>query len=338
VGVSDDAQPLVSVIIPTYNRANLLPETLDSVLAQTWPRMELIVVDDGSTDSTPNALAPFLDRLRYVYQDNRGRSAARNAGVSLATGKFVVFLDSDDLLLPDGLRLQATYLERHPEVDVVYANGYTLADDGTLGPLEPFVVPTPSLDRLAIYRCLMRRNLFALHAGMVRRRALPNTKPFDESLHALEDRDLWTRMVIAGATIRYNDEKVIVYRRHAGNTRLDAASEIRSRIQIARNVIQGRLDSHLPVRLQQDFRLEFLYAVIASRSPSLIVETLQTILFPQARLSPYGLVALPVRFGTITCRALTIGANRAVPSLQTRLCTSLCVALASFAKRRRPRQ
>ena len=92
--------PQISVIIPTYNRADLLPLTIESVMAQTMPDWELIIVDDGSTDETATVLAPFLqdERIRYIRQENAGRSAARNHGARLARGDYFYFLDSDDEL------------------------------------------------------------------------------------------------------------------------------------------------------------------------------------------------------------------------------------------------
>ncbi len=96
--------PVFSVIIPTYNRASTLPRAIQSVLAQTFTQFELIVVDDGSTDDTAHVVQRFADpRIRYIHQENRGRSAARNVGASASTGRYVTFLDSDDEALPDWL-------------------------------------------------------------------------------------------------------------------------------------------------------------------------------------------------------------------------------------------
>ena len=98
--------PRVSVIIPTYNRGSLLPVAIESVLAQTYKDYELIIIDDGSTDDTCKKLQPYIERLRYFYQDNRGVSAAQNAGINVALGKYVSILASDDVWLPTKLERQ----------------------------------------------------------------------------------------------------------------------------------------------------------------------------------------------------------------------------------------
>lgn len=108
--------PLVSVVIPAYNRAATVVEAVESVLAQSWTRREIIVVDDGSTDATEEVLRPYRDRIRYVRRANGGFAAARNTGRAVAGGEFVAWLDSDDAWLPDKLEMQVNFMLRHPEV------------------------------------------------------------------------------------------------------------------------------------------------------------------------------------------------------------------------------
>lgn len=110
------SKPLVSVIIPTYNRAATIVEAVESVLSQSWCSHELIVVDDGSTDATEELLRPYTDRIHYVRKANGGFAAARNTGREAAQGEFIAWLDSDDVWLPDKLEMQVNFMLRHPEV------------------------------------------------------------------------------------------------------------------------------------------------------------------------------------------------------------------------------
>lgn len=113
---------LVSVVIPTYNRAHLIGETIESVLAQTYQSVEIIVVDDGSHDNTRDVVESYGSAVRYRYQSNAGVSAARNAGFAAARGEFIALLDSDDLWLPWKLEAQVALLRRHPEVGMVWTD------------------------------------------------------------------------------------------------------------------------------------------------------------------------------------------------------------------------
>ena len=120
--------PRVSVIIPTYNRANMVGDAVQSVLEQSYADWELIVVDDGSQDNTRDVLADYSDpRIRYIYQENRKLPGARNTGIRAGTGEYVAFLDSDDLFTPGKLERQVAVLDRSPDVGLV-ASGWTEVD------------------------------------------------------------------------------------------------------------------------------------------------------------------------------------------------------------------
>jgi len=120
--------PLVSVIIPTYNRAQYICEAVKSVLRQTFSDFELIVVDDGSVDNTKEILTPYLGIVKYIYQNNSGIAAARNAGIEMSRGEFIAFLDSDDLWVRDKLQLQVHLLRQQSKLAMVYAD-YCIFDN-----------------------------------------------------------------------------------------------------------------------------------------------------------------------------------------------------------------
>lgn len=111
--------PIVSVVIPTYNRAQFLPSSIESVLEQSYPHIEILVIDDGSTDDTRKVLEPLQDKIRYLTSDHQGAAHARNIGMKAASGKYIAFLDSDDTYLPYKLELQVAFMGQHPEVGMV---------------------------------------------------------------------------------------------------------------------------------------------------------------------------------------------------------------------------
>lgn len=124
-------KPVVSVIIPTYNRADYIAQAIHSVLDQTYTNFEIIVVDDGSTDDTQHLLETFTDNIRCLTTEKRGPAHARNVGMKSANGKYIAFLDSDDLYLPGKLELQVAFMESHPEVGIVATEVSSLIGNAT---------------------------------------------------------------------------------------------------------------------------------------------------------------------------------------------------------------
>ena len=181
----------VSVVIPTYNRAELLADAIGSVQRQTFEDWELLVVDDGSTDDTRTVMDGFLadKRIRYVRQENRGQSAARNLGLRHARAPLIAFLDSDNRWLPDKLERQMRFLADHPEVDVVYGETERLGSDGSTW-------PSPVRERHSgtVWRPLLTKNFINFNTSVVRRERLIAIGGFDEALRGGEDYDLWLRL------------------------------------------------------------------------------------------------------------------------------------------------
>jgi glycosyltransferase involved in cell wall biosynthesis len=217
----------VSVIIPTYDRAHMVCEAVDTVLAQTFQDVEVVVVDDGSTDGTSTVVCQRYDnRVRYFYQKNRGRSVARNRGIEASSGRYLLFLDSDDLLLPHALEYEVAYLDAHPGADVVYTDGYFCDEAGQdvarIAPARPVHGPEDILENLVISNVIT-----ACHSAMVRRTALDAIGPpyFDEALRGTEDEDLWIRLAAQGSTFAYLDVPTCKYRVHSSNaSRYDPSS------------------------------------------------------------------------------------------------------------------
>ena len=209
--------PSVSVVIATYNRADLLPETIDSVLNQRFQDFELIVVDDGSTDNTREVLRRYEPRVRYLYQENRGPSAARNLGVRHAKGAWIAIQDSDDLCAPEHLAALHGYVQSHPECGMVFGNGAYLG--GKEHNREP-IVPLDKSRRLAQNGVRLvdhfEKSIVRLQASLISKRCYDALGGHDESLWLCMDLDLSFRLFMS-YPVAYIDQVVFLYRRHQGN-------------------------------------------------------------------------------------------------------------------------
>jgi len=189
VGVMNRNQPLVSVIIPTNNRNGMLKDAVDSVLDQGYGRTELIVVDDGSTDATVQTLSAYQDRLRLIRQENRGVSAARNAGIRAAAGKLIALLDSDDFWLPGKLRAQVDYFDAHPEALICQTEEIWIRNGVRVNPGKRHRKEAGDIFDRSLALCLVSPS-----AVMMRKSLLDEVGLFDEDLPACEDYDLWLRI------------------------------------------------------------------------------------------------------------------------------------------------
>ena len=181
--------PLVSVIIPTYNRGWILKEALESVLAQDFRDFELIVVDDGSTDGTAELLAACGPPVRVLTQPNRGVSAARNLGLSAARGQLVAFLDSDDLWLPAKLKEQVGFFRANPEAMICQTQELWIRDGVRVNPKERHRKFSGMIFERCLPLCLVSPS-----AVMMRTCLFEVVGVFDEQLPACEDYDLWLRI------------------------------------------------------------------------------------------------------------------------------------------------
>ena len=201
-------EPLVSVVITCYNQARYLAEAIESVLAQTHARREVVVIDDGSVDDTAGVAARYPD-VKCVRQPNAGLSAARNSGIRESRGEFLVFLDADDRLLPDALRAGLDGFLVRPECAFISGHYRMMRDDGT--PLPDFAQWPPEPD---VYRTLLQRNYIGMHATvMYRRTAFEAVGGFDSRLPTCEDYDMYLR-IARGHPVHSHDRVVAEYRRH----------------------------------------------------------------------------------------------------------------------------
>jgi Glycosyl transferase family 2 len=210
----------VSIIIPTHNYAGYVGQAIRSALQQGYGPVEVVVVDDGSTDDTPAVLREFGSAIRSVRLEGRGVSAARNAGLGLARGEYVVLLDADDLLVPGGVAAQVAWFEGHPDLDAVVGDWYTCdVPSGT-------IVRNRSSLRGDALPHLLRTNIVATpSAVMLRRATLVALGGFDTSLGFTADWEMWLRLARQGRGFACVTAPTAVYRVHQRSmtSRLDEA-------------------------------------------------------------------------------------------------------------------
>lgn len=235
------ATPLVSVIIPTYNRARLLPGAISSVMGQTYSRIELIIVDDGSTDETPEVLERYGDQIRVLRQTNAGPAIARNRGIALATGGIIAFLDSDDEWLPTKIERQVVSLEAAgPEVGCCLCNCSVQFANGRSG--STFAIADMMPDRptgiwLNPVEILLNRFVMFNQAVAIRREVLERVGYFDESLRFGEDYELPFRLALQGPWSIIRDELVIYHEASPGSW---AKAALREEIRLREDLVRIR--------------------------------------------------------------------------------------------------
>ena len=203
-------EPLVSVIVPVFNGERFLREAVQSVLDQKYSPVEIVVIDDGSTDGTATVARGLSDTIRYLHQTNQGPAAARNRGIEHARGSLLAFADADDLWPANKLELQLPVLLRDPEIDIVLGRIQQVRMSETA--VEEFAEPAFSVN---------------LGSAIIRKSVFERVGMFDETMRYSEDVDWFMRAREAGAAIKTIDAVTLVYRQHEQNmTRGKSTSEL----------------------------------------------------------------------------------------------------------------
>lgn len=206
------SQALVSVVIPTYNRAGLIAQSIQSALAQTYRNLEIIVVDDGSTDNTKEVVAAFGPAVQYFYKTNSGPAGTRNVGIQKARGEFVAFLDSDDLWEPDKIEKQLRCFQENPRAAMVSSN-FRLIDGHGRAIKDPGSEPGYQPSDFIIKDMLRVRFPFATPAFLIRKAIFEKIGVFNEKLRISEDLDLLIRIGV-NYQVGYVDEVLVSVRMH----------------------------------------------------------------------------------------------------------------------------
>ena len=208
--------PLVSVVIPTYNHARYVTQAVESVLNQTYPNIEILVIDDGSTDNTAEVVRPYLSKIQYIYKQNGGTSSALNRGINQATGKYICWLSADDMFVPEKTAKQVFQMESDASLGFSYTS-FTIVD----------AVGKPGDEIHSFYYENKRDMVLKLMEGcfingssvMMRKSVLEKTGGFDETLPTAHDYDMWLRL-LRNYPCGFLDEQLLKYRWHGENMSL----------------------------------------------------------------------------------------------------------------------
>ncbi len=249
------SDPLVSVIIPAYNAAWCICRAIDSVLEQGYRSMEIIVVDDGSSDDTQQVLAPYGEKLCVVKQANGGLSNARNTGIQTARGDYVAFLDADDWWLPGKLEAQVRLMQDHPEIGFCSVATNVEDPDGNFLNLWP----CPQWQG-SFLEALFHENAAVAGSGsgvMARRELFEKAGLFDEGLKSLEDIDMWMRLAAVAGYACVNEPLAVILKRP------DSMSRNLAVMRDAAIQVMEKNRSLLPIQLQEGHWRKGMAAVFA---------------------------------------------------------------------------
>ena len=184
-----NSEPKVSIIIPTYNQSQYLEEAMESVLNQTYQNIEIIIVDDGSTDNTSEVVKSFDNKIIYIPQKNKGASSARNAGIKKAQGQYVAFLDSDDMWIKNKLEKQIKFIQNNPEIGLLGTGCYQMVDINKMIYKKIFPAKNETLQK-----DLIKYNPFIQSSVIIKKDVFNHIDLYDEKFKESEDYDLWLRI------------------------------------------------------------------------------------------------------------------------------------------------
>lgn len=236
----DMSAPMVSVVIPTFNRAHFLREAIDSILAQSVPVYEIIVVDDGSTDETQSVVKAYKGPVRYLWQKNQGPSAARNHGIREAKGDWIAFLDSDDLWVPRKNQIQTEFLQQNPHLDFVFGNlsnfteSHASEEPEILNDAVHQYLVAHATDLKDLFQKLLICNPIPTPTVVFRRSCISQAGFFDETMRHCEDYDYWLRFATC-CRAGFIDQILVKRRMHDTNEIKAQESVYAGTLKVLRN-------------------------------------------------------------------------------------------------------
>ena len=246
----------ISIIIPTYNYAQYICEAIESVLNQTYKDFEIIVVDDGSTDNTKEVIKPYLNKIKYIYQQNSGPSAARNRGIKEAKGEYIAFLDADDIWLAQKLELQIKFMEKEKEVGLIFSDMILFNEKGIIK--NSFLKEKLFFNKLSIkplsftekviydnvFNALLQENFIPTNTVIVKKECFNKVGFFDKTLFSVEDRDMWLRIGLF-YDIGFINSPLVLTRFHETNISANQELALKSRLKVMKKFLNY---SNLPIK------------------------------------------------------------------------------------------
>jgi glycosyltransferase involved in cell wall biosynthesis len=212
----------ISVIIPTFNRAQFVKKAINSVLNQTFQDVEIVVVDDGSTDNTKDIINSYGEQVRYIYQENKGAASSRNTGIEASKGEYIAFLDSDDYYTAENLQKKLSFLESNSKIGWVYSDWQLIDDKSNYldkGSLR-FNYFNKKLSGEIFEELFYKRNFIATDTVVIRRSVLEDIGFFDPTIPSQEEYDLWLR-VSARYPVCYINEPLVIVTIHPDSLSTD---------------------------------------------------------------------------------------------------------------------
>ncbi|MCX2573428.1 glycosyltransferase [Pedobacter sandarakinus] len=241
--------PLISIIIPSYNYGHFIAETLNSIVSQTYSNWEVIIVDDGSVDNSQEIVQNFCTadkRFIWILKKNGGVSTARNVGIKAASGKFIQFLDADDLISPDKLQIQVDYLIKHEKIDIIFSDGLFFDE---LGYMKP--APAPYLNSSAFNNiCELSHQNLLISAPIFRKRILLTDTPFPQNIRYNEDWEFWLELALKNNVFHYlKDERCFTsIRVHSMNSSINRNTMLVAELEMKKRLLTN-------IKLQQLFSI-----------------------------------------------------------------------------------
>ena len=248
---------MISVIVPTYNRAHQLPRTLDSILCQSCSPKEIIVVDDGSTDETLALMTSEYPEIVFIQQQNTGVSSARNVGIKRASGDWIAFLDSDDEWLPEKLEIQMKALYENPEIKICHTNEIWIRNGKRVNPKKKHEKFGGWIFQKCLPLCCISPSSVIIHKSFFKEIGL-----FDYSLPVCEDYDLWLRITARNPVLYIEEPFLIKYGGHEDQLSKKYWGMDRFRIKSLEKIISSRVLSELDENAAKKMLMEKIYIFI----------------------------------------------------------------------------